>query len=160
MKRIIYLITIFKTNNIGAVLQAYALVNVLEKYGKVFLVDIDNYHINKGVRLIRFGLTFKSILSVGKDILRLFSRKLLIKKFKSFIKKVDLININEIVENPSCYFFTGSDQFGILIVFQIMERSMNDIFSIISNLIIYFHMPLVKVLTNFLWNKNHISSTY
>ena len=110
MRRKIYLITIFKTNNIGAVLQAYVLVKVLEKYGKVSLVDIDNYHINKGVRLIRFGLTFKSVLSVAKDFLRFFSRKLLIKKFKLLIKKFDLININEVVENSRSYFFTGSDQ--------------------------------------------------
>lgn len=112
IKRNIKLITIFKTNNIGAILQAFALKTVLENYGKVALVDIKNNHIDEGIKLIRFGKTFKSILSVGKDILRLSSRKLVIRKFNLFLKKFTIIDLDQINNEVTVrdYFFTGSDQ--------------------------------------------------
>ena len=112
MKRKIYLITIFKTNNIGAMLQAFALHTKLAEYGNVSLVDIKNKHIDKGIKLIRTGITFKSILSSGKDVLRIKSRGKVISKFKLFLNRFKTITLKDLtqVNNEDAYYFTGSDQ--------------------------------------------------
>jgi len=112
MKRKIYLITIFKTNNIGAMLQAFALHSKLEEYGIVSLVDINNKHIDNGIKLLRTGTTFKSILSFGKDVLRIKSRRIVISKFKSFLNRFKTITLNDLtqINNHEAYYFTGSDQ--------------------------------------------------
>ena len=74
MKTKTLLLTIFKTNNIGAV-QAYALYKVLNRHSDVTLLDLKNGHINSGLKLIRFSITIKSVLSAGKDLMRINSRK-------------------------------------------------------------------------------------
>ena len=84
MKTKTLLLTIFKTNNIGAVLQAYALYKVLNRHSDVTLLDLKNGHINSGLKLIRFSITIKSVLSAGKDLMRINSRKKIITKFDFF----------------------------------------------------------------------------
>ncbi len=115
MNNKILLNTIYKTNNYGAILQSYGLYKELSKYGDVEMLDLKNKHIDNGFKLIRFGFSLKSILSILKDLVRFKSRKLLIQRLRSFIKnnfnetaKVDKIGNN--FKKKYTHFITGSDQ--------------------------------------------------
>ena len=83
----IALITTQNANNYGAILQAFALEQVLSRYGKVEVVNYDNNHIGISFNLIRVTLTVHGLLGIGKDVFRLFPRYKAIKRFKQFIQK-------------------------------------------------------------------------
>ncbi|MCW6652124.1 hypothetical protein NFB74_17235, partial [Yersinia ruckeri] len=66
------IITIHNVSNYGAVLQSYALKEIISKRHVVFIIDYDNRHVSKSLDIIRIGYDFHSFLGAGKDILRLF----------------------------------------------------------------------------------------
>jgi hypothetical protein len=81
----IALLTIQNANNYGAVLQAFAMQEVLKRYGEVEIVNYENRHISRSFDLVRVKPSFHGLLGTGKDIFRLFPRYRAIKKFKQFI---------------------------------------------------------------------------
>lgn len=81
----IALVTIQNANNYGAVLQAFAMQEVLKRYGEVEIVNYENRHISRSFDLVRVKPSFHGVLGTGKDIFRLFPRYRAIKKFKQFI---------------------------------------------------------------------------
>lgn len=83
----IALVTIHNTNNYGAVLQAFALQQVLSRYGDVEIINYDNRHISIGFDLIRVKLSIHGLLGIGKDICRLLPRYRVIREFKKFIQE-------------------------------------------------------------------------
>lgn len=83
----IALVTIHNTNNYGAIFQAYATQQILSKYGDVDIINYDNRHVSRSFDLIRLNPSFHGLLGTGKDILRLFPRYRVIRKFKKFIKE-------------------------------------------------------------------------
>lgn len=83
----IALVTIHNANNYGAVFQAFALQEVLSRYGAVKIVNYNNRHISRSFDIIRFVPTLHGVLGAGKDVLRLVPRCVAIKKFKSFINR-------------------------------------------------------------------------
>jgi len=83
----IALVTIHKANNYGALLQAYALQEVLKSFGEVDLVDYDNEYLSVTLNPVRFVWTFHGLLGMGKDLCRLFPRYRLVNKFKKFMSE-------------------------------------------------------------------------
>ena len=81
----ISLITIYRSNNYGAILQAYATVRVLEKYGNVTIINYVNDHLCKDLNLFRFGLSIRGGLMLIHDVLRFRYRKSLLRKIRRFI---------------------------------------------------------------------------
>ncbi|QTF55349.1 polysaccharide pyruvyl transferase family protein [Stutzerimonas frequens] len=81
----IALVTIHNANNYGAVLQTFAMQEVLKRYGEVEVINYKNRHISRSFDLVRIKLSFHGLLGVGKDVFRLFPRRRVIKKFKAFI---------------------------------------------------------------------------
>jgi hypothetical protein len=79
------LITIQNANNYGAVLQAFAMQEVLKRYGEVDIINYKNRHISRSFDLVRIKPSLHGVLGTGKDIFRLFPRYRAIKKFKGFI---------------------------------------------------------------------------
>ena len=82
----IALVTIHNANNYGAVLQTFAMQEVLKRYGEVEVIDYKNRHVSRSFDLVRIKLSFHGLLGIGKDIFRLFPRWRVIKKFKAFIE--------------------------------------------------------------------------
>lgn len=89
----IALLTIQNANNYGAVLQTFAMQEVLKKHGEVEVINYENRHISRSFDLIRIKPSFHGLLGTGKDVFRLFPRYRAIKKFKSFIQ--DKIHLTE-----------------------------------------------------------------
>ena len=83
----IALVTIHNANNYGAIFQTFATQQVLLRYGEVDIVNYDNRHVSRSYDLIRLKPSFHGLLGTGKDILRLFPRYRVIRKFKKFIKE-------------------------------------------------------------------------
>ena len=83
----IALVTTQNANNYGAIFQAFALQQVLSRYGYVEVINYNNSHIGVSFDLVRVKPTVHGLLGIGKDILRLFPRYNVIKKFKQFIQQ-------------------------------------------------------------------------
>lgn len=81
----IALITIHRTVNYGAVLQAYATKEVLSQYGEVSMIDYDNRFLAHHIDLLRFEPTVHGALKLAHDLLRLPYRISAIAKFRHFI---------------------------------------------------------------------------
>jgi len=79
------LVTVHNANNYGAALQAYALREILSRFGEVKIINYNNRHISRELDLIRFKLSLHGILGAGKDVFRLLPRFRVINKFKRFI---------------------------------------------------------------------------
>lgn len=80
----IALLTIHWANNYGASLQTFATVKALEKYGQVTVLDYRSEYAAKGMQLIRWGLSPRDILRIGKDLFRLIPRYRAIRAFREF----------------------------------------------------------------------------
>ena len=80
------IITIHNAKNYGAMLQAYALQEVLAKYGETKIIDYDNPYISKSLNPIRFEASLKGVVIAAKDILEISDRLKSIKKFKGFLE--------------------------------------------------------------------------
>lgn len=111
------LVTIHNVSNYGAVLQAFALQEVLSRKGSVEIINYDNRHVSRSLDLIRLKPSFHGALGAGKDFFRLFPRKRAITKFKSFIKsnfKQTVTFTREQLERGGAptydYYVAGSDQ--------------------------------------------------
>lgn len=111
------LITIHNANNYGAVLQTFALVNVLSTYGKVEVINYDNRHISRDSDLIRFYPSIHGLLGTGKDIFRIIPRRKAIGKFLEFrnryINTTQLYSKRKLQQNKLDKFdiyISGSDQ--------------------------------------------------
>lgn len=70
--------------NYGAALQIYALKEILGQHGDVSVLDYLNPKLTASMKLIRFSYSTRGILSMAKDILRVFPRRRAIQKFISF----------------------------------------------------------------------------
>ena len=77
----IALLTIHNANNYGAILQTFAMQEVLKRYGEVEIINYRNRHISRSFDLIRLKPDLHGLLGFGKDILRLKPRYKVIKKF-------------------------------------------------------------------------------
>lgn len=117
MKLKIALITIHWANNYGASLQVFATVKTLSKYGEVSVIDYRNSYTSKTMAWIRWGSDPRDILRIGKDLLRLFPRYRVIKKFENF--NYTYLNLTPPMENVEDFkklakeydlFISGSDQ--------------------------------------------------
>lgn len=113
----IALLTIQNANNYGAVLQTFAMQEVLKKYGKVDVLNYENRHISRSFDLVRIKPTVHGLLGTGKDLCRLFPRYRAIEKFKQFIsKKINLtknLNYADLVSGKASgydVYVAGSDQ--------------------------------------------------
>lgn len=81
----IALVTLQNANNYGAVLQTFAMQELLKRYGEVEIINYENRHISRSFDLVRIKPSLHGLLGTGKDIFRLFPRYRAIKKFKQFI---------------------------------------------------------------------------
>ncbi len=117
MKLKIALITIHWANNYGASLQVFATVKALSKYGDVSVIDYRNSYTSKSMTRLRLGSKPRDILRLGKDLLRLFPRYRVIKKFENF--NYTYLNLTPQMENDEDFkklakeydlFVSGSDQ--------------------------------------------------
>lgn len=113
----IALVTIHKANNYGALLQAYALQQILSTFGAVELVDYDNPYLSVSLHPVRLSFTFHGLLGIGKDLCRFFPRYRLVKKFRRFIDERFIMTAsytqNELLNNKLSgydYYVVGSDQ--------------------------------------------------
>lgn len=113
----IALITIHWANNYGASLQVFATVKTLSKYGEVSVIDYRNSYTSKSMTRMRLGIRPRDILRIGKDLLRLFPRYRVIKKFENF--NHTYLNLTPQMENDKDFkkltkeydlFVSGSDQ--------------------------------------------------
>lgn len=84
MKTNIVLATITKVPNYGAALQAYASKKVLENFGAVTILEHDNPVLRRARSWVRIGSNARSVMSAGKDLMRMRSRSQLLSKFKAF----------------------------------------------------------------------------
>lgn len=113
----IALLTIHNANNYGAILQTFAMQEVLKRYGEVEIINYRNRHISRSFDLIRLKPDLHGLLGFGKDILRLKPRYKVIKKFRKFIAQ-SLILTDEVssldLANGACgiydVYVAGSDQ--------------------------------------------------
>lgn len=105
------IVTIHNVSNYGAVLQSYALKEVIKEKHEVKILDFDNRHVSRSLDLIRFSFSFHGLLGFGKDLCRLIPRRKVLAKFNRFFSsRMDLTNYNK--ENISTFdgFISGSDQ--------------------------------------------------
>lgn len=107
-------VTINKTVNYGAVLQAYATQVVFSSYGNTVIINYDNPFLAEHIKLVRFKLSVRGALMLAHDLLRLPFRLLALQRFYSFFHdkynwstKVNSKTIREL--NFDC-FICGSDQ--------------------------------------------------
>lgn len=113
----IALITIHNANNYGAVLQTFAMQEVLKGYGEVKIINYKNRHVSRSFDLVRVKLGIHGLLGTGKDVFRLFPRRRVIKKFKSFIENnlylTESVTHEDLVNgkaNEYDVYIAGSDQ--------------------------------------------------
>ncbi|SUI48650.1 polysaccharide pyruvyl transferase family protein [Shewanella baltica] len=111
------LITIHRTNNYGALMQAFATQHALKKFGNVEIIDYRNCLTEDSLSYIRFSPSFSGVKSFFKDILRVFPRIRAINAVNSFINdnfnltvSVDSSSIDEIDLDRFDIFICGSDQ--------------------------------------------------
>ena len=104
-------VTIHNVSNYGAVLQSYALKEVIKEKHDVRIIDFDNRHVSKSLDLIRFSFSFHGLLGLGKDLCRLIPRRKVLEKFNRFFSsKMDLSNFNKESNSTFDGFISGSDQ--------------------------------------------------
>lgn len=111
------LVTIHRSNNYGALMQVFATQYVLKGYGDVHIVDYRNSITESSLNNLRFDLSFKGFLSLGKDLLRLIPRIKVIKSMNRFIeselnvtRQYSATNIDEIDFEEFDVLVCGSDQ--------------------------------------------------
>tara|TARA_B110000037_G_C17119992_1_gene505399 strand:+ start:676 stop:1782 length:1107 start_codon:yes stop_codon:yes gene_type:complete len=80
------LLTIFKSTNYGAVLQAYATKKAFSKYGEVKLINYNTSYLSNTFKLLRFNFSVHGIKMLVHDLLRLPYSLSLFYKFKVFIR--------------------------------------------------------------------------
>ncbi|HHP0481231.1 TPA: polysaccharide pyruvyl transferase family protein [Vibrio campbellii] len=105
------IITIHNVSNYGAVLQAYALKELVKTKYDVNVIDYDNRHVSKSLDYVRFGASVHSCLGMVKDIFRILPRVRVIPKFKSFIsQEMDLVPYTADKIRKYDVLVSGSDQ--------------------------------------------------
>ncbi|MCJ2378629.1 polysaccharide pyruvyl transferase family protein [Vibrio sp. ZSDZ34] len=105
------IITIHNVSNYGAVLQAYALKELIKTKYDVSIIDYDNRHVSKSLDYVRFGASFHSCLGTVKDIFRIIPRMRVIPKFKRFISEdMDIVPYNTDQVDKFSTLISGSDQ--------------------------------------------------
>lgn len=110
-------VTIHKANNYGAILQTYAMQQVLCRFGEAVLVDYDNKYLSLTLNPMRFSCSLHGILGMGKDFFRFLPRFRLVKKFNEFIIEQFIMTKSysqtELLNNKLLgydYYVVGSDQ--------------------------------------------------
>ena len=68
----IALITTHNTDNYGASLQTYAAQKILNYYGDVTIIDYNKRDVSRNLDYVRIKLSFRGLLGLTKDLLRLF----------------------------------------------------------------------------------------
>ena len=109
----IAIITMHRTDNYGAVLQAFALKKTCDNYGSVRILDYKNEHAEKSLMVLIFPKSFRALLRFAKDLLRLKNRKVVTNKFNQFVcDNLSLCHFNEKQFNESSFdiYVSGSDQ--------------------------------------------------
>ncbi|MDT0606246.1 polysaccharide pyruvyl transferase family protein [Croceitalea rosinachiae] len=81
------LITIHNVTNYGAILQAYATIQALSKYGDVTVINYQKNHLSHHMDLFRFKKSIRGIKMLGHDVLNFSSRSKMLSKFNKFIKQ-------------------------------------------------------------------------
>lgn len=105
------IITIHNVSNYGAVLQAYALKELIKTKYDVSIIDYDNRHVSKSLDYVRFGASVHSCLGTVKDICRIIPRIRVIPKFKNFInEQMDIVPYNTDQVGSFDVLISGSDQ--------------------------------------------------
>jgi hypothetical protein len=117
MTKSILLVTTNNANNYGAVLQAYALLQKLSKFGSVTTLNYDNRHVGSSMDFVRIKPSLRGLLGFAKDICRLKSRISVIRKFARFSEERLNLSIPtsklSLAEHPALdydVFVSGSDQ--------------------------------------------------
>lgn len=105
------IITIHNVSNYGAVLQSFALKEVIKEKHEVKVLDFDNRHVSKSLDLLRIDFSLHGLLGFGKDLCRLIPRRKVLKKFNSFLnKEMELVPFTESILDEFDGFISGSDQ--------------------------------------------------
>ncbi|MEO9494330.1 MAG: polysaccharide pyruvyl transferase family protein [Vibrio splendidus] len=105
------IVTIHNVSNYGAVLQAYALKELVKKKYNVSIIDYDNRHVSKSLDYVRFGTSVHSCLGTAKDICRIIPRMRVIPKFKKFIsEEMDIVPYSTDQVGKFDVLISGSDQ--------------------------------------------------
>ncbi|MBI6487225.1 polysaccharide pyruvyl transferase family protein [Proteus mirabilis] len=105
------IITIHNVSNYGAVLQSYALKEVIKDKYDVNIINFDNRHVSKSLDLVRITPSLHGLLGTIKDIFRLLPRYRVINKFNNFItEKLDLSEFNDKELSKFTTLISGSDQ--------------------------------------------------
>lgn len=105
------IITIHNVSNYGAVLQAYALKELIKTKYDVNIIDYDNRNVSKSLDYVRFGASVHSCLGTVKDICRIIPRMRVIPKFKKFIsEELDIVPYNVKQVGKFDILISGSDQ--------------------------------------------------
>lgn len=110
MAKTILLITIHRTNNYGALLQTYAMQDVLSEYGEIQVLDYRNDYVESSLDYVRFQFGVKSAL---KDLIRIIPRFKAIKKMNGFIGRYfNLVDASDVLVGHSNFdvYICGSDQ--------------------------------------------------
>ncbi len=111
------LITVQRTNNYGALMQAYATQYVLKKHGEVSIIDYRNVLTEDSLSYFRFSPSINGIKSFIKDVFRILPRVRAINSVNSFIE--NNFNLTESVNSETIKsinfesydaFVCGSDQ--------------------------------------------------
>lgn len=113
------IITFHDANNYGAVLQAVATVFIFGKKDgyEAHILDYYNPTISDQLDKVRFGRGGRNFLRLGKDVIRIFNRMKVVKRYKKFIKENCNLtskckskeDLSEAVRGYS-YLVSGSDQ--------------------------------------------------
>lgn len=105
------IITIHNVSNYGAVLQAYALKELVKTKYEVNIIDYDNRHVSKSLDYIRFGTSLHSCLGTAKDVFRIIPRMKVIPKFKKFIsEQLEIVPYTDEYISQFNTLISGSDQ--------------------------------------------------
>ncbi|MCI5137820.1 MAG: polysaccharide pyruvyl transferase family protein [Candidatus Electrothrix sp. AR1] len=113
----IALVTIHKSYNYGAVLQAYATNKILSRFGEVKTVDYESRYLSKQLNYFRFSPSVHGGMMLIHDVLRFPYRYNLLYKFKKFIQThmnlTEELSSDEVMQNKAGDFdiyVCGSDQ--------------------------------------------------
>lgn len=105
------IVTIHNVSNYGAVLQSYALKEVVKEKHDVKIIDFDNRHVSKSLDLLRFNFSIHGLLGFGKDLCRFFPRSRVLKKFNAFLSSnMDIVKFDKQSLSSFDGFISGSDQ--------------------------------------------------
>ncbi len=113
----IALITIHNSKNYGAILQTFAMQEVLLRHGEVDIINYDNRYLSKSLDLIRFEISFHGVLKMCHDVLCFLPRRRLFRKIKTFYKEnmrqTSLFSQEDLLSEDAStydYYVAGSDQ--------------------------------------------------